>query len=847
MIIACLALRFIATYHLLRGDPLERVEAETQRCRAFAQEKHYPVVIALNESTRQLVRKLRGVPPDNPTPETGPAETVARSAVAASTDRIPFVIVAEHLSAVTWNCIMGEYAAGYRELRHAEPLLWAIPGLLPNYDYFYYGSVCNAAICDTLGAEERQSAVRLLAGNLEQLRTWAENNPGTFSRSYLLVAAELARLEHRHVDAMRCYEQAIEAARAGRYVQDEALASERAACCHMELGLAASAEAHLRNAYDGYSRWGAAAKLRQMEANYPRIREYWAAGGATDHTNSPVQLDTLAITRAAQAISGQIVREKLLQTLLSIAVEQAGAQSAALLLLESGKLRLAATARVGVEEIVVLMLKDTQLDPPLPQSILSYVQHSREAVVLSDDLGKRTFASDPYLQQCPPASMLCMPILRQDALVGVLYLEHADIPQMFTRARLAVLEQLAAQAAISLENAELYGRLEEHSRTLEERVAARTEELRTTIQDLEAFSTTLSHDLQAPLRHISGFTDRLDKHCGATLDATAQHYLEIMRKSARRMDQMISKLLEFSRTSRARMEPTAVDLGELTRDVLESLQMDLQGRRVDWRIRELPRVTGDRTLLRSVLTNLIGNAIKYSRPRDPAVIEIGCATTGDGAGGAIDRVRARQRRGLRSQLCPQVVRGISTAARGGRVRRQRHRTGQCPAYHRAARWQSLGGGCGEQRRDLLFFLARGRRVMSGGPILLVEDDDIERELTLSALAEARLTNPVVIAQDGAEALDYLLRRGCHAGRGAADPILVLLDLRLPKVDGLEVLTAIRAIPSCARSRWSYRLPPTTSGIWRPAADSRSRPMSASRWTSTSCSPPSGNYGSAGCC
>lgn len=627
MIIACLALRFIATYHLLRGDPLERVEAEAQRCRAFAQEKHYPVVIALNESTRQLVRKLRGVPPDTLAPETAPAEAVARSAVAGSTDRIPFVIVAEHLSAVTWHCIMAEYVAGYRELRHAEPLLWAIPGLLPNYDYFYYGSICSAAAGATLGAEERESAARLLAENLEQLRTWAESNPGTFSRSYLLVAAELARLERRHVDAMRCYEQAIEAAREGRYVQDEALASERAACCHMELGLAASAEAHLRNAYDGYSRWGAAAKLRQMEATYPRIREYWAAGGAGGNTNSLVQLDMLAITRAAQAISGQIVRDKLLQTLLSIAVEQAGAQSAALLLVESGKLRLAATARVGVEEIVVLMRKDTELDPPLPRSILCYVQHSREAVLLSDDLGKRTFASDPYLQQTPPASMLCMPILRQDALVGVLYLEHADIPQVFTQARLAVLEQLAVQAAISLENAELYGQLEEHSRTLEERVAARTEELRTTIEDLEAFSTTLSHDLQAPLRHISSFTDRLDKHCGTALDATAQHYLEIMRKSARRMDQMVAKLLEFARTSRARMEPTAVDLGELTRDVLESLQMDLQGRRVAWRIQELPRVTGDRALLRSVLTNLIGNAIKYTRPRDPAVIEIGAAAS----------------------------------------------------------------------------------------------------------------------------------------------------------------------------------------------------------------------------
>ena len=251
------------------------------------------------------------------------------------------------------------------------------------------------------------------------------------------------------------------------------------------------------------------------------------------------------------------MRESLLETLVRITLEQAGAQSGALLLVEGEQQRLAATAVAGIEDIRVQVRKEPDPDPepPLPRSILSYVQQSREPLILGDTLALRPFGSDPYLQPSPPASILCLPILRQDALVGLLYLEHRDVAQVFTLARLAVLEQLAAQAAISLENSQLYGRLAEYNRTLEERVATRTEELRTTIQDLEAFSATLSHDLRAPLRHIGAFAEMLHKHSHAVLDPTGQRYLDVMKRSAGRMDQLITKLLEFSRTSRAPLEP----------------------------------------------------------------------------------------------------------------------------------------------------------------------------------------------------------------------------------------------------------------------------------------------------
>jgi signal transduction histidine kinase len=160
---------------------------------------------------------------------------------------------------------------------------------------------------------------------------------------------------------------------------------------------------------------------------------------------------------------------------------------------------------------------------------------------------------------------------------------------------------------------------------LERRVAERTAQLEIANRELEAFSYSVSHDLRAPLRHIQGFCELLPKSAGDQLPAKAQHYIKTISDSAQRMGDLIDDLLSFSRMQRAEMHETRVDLMSMVNEVAQTMAGHGNGRKIEWKIAALPGVQGDSALLRQVFVNLIGNAVKYTRPRDPAVIEVGWA------------------------------------------------------------------------------------------------------------------------------------------------------------------------------------------------------------------------------
>lgn len=159
---------------------------------------------------------------------------------------------------------------------------------------------------------------------------------------------------------------------------------------------------------------------------------------------------------------------------------------------------------------------------------------------------------------------------------------------------------------------------------LEARVTDRTAQLEAANKELEAFSYSVSHDLRAPLRHIDGFVGLLVKSDGQTVSEKGRSYLETISGAAKQMGQLIDDLLVFSRMGRSEMRIARVDLSELLEEVLLSLRSEYQARNIVWHKAPLPVVEGDRPMLRQVLVNLVANAVKYTRPRDPAVIEIGC-------------------------------------------------------------------------------------------------------------------------------------------------------------------------------------------------------------------------------
>src|SRR6202011_5987783 len=342
----------------------------------------------------------------------------------------------------------------------AASLLWTIPTQVELPEYHFYGALGRAARFDTAAAEERPQHLAALASHLKQIAVWANNCPATFANRAALVGAELARLEQRELDAERLYEEAIHSAREHGFVQNEGLAHELGARFYAARGFETIAHAYLRNARHCYLRWGALGKVRQLDQRYPRL--HGESSSPTTTFGAPVeQLDVGAVVKASQAVSGEIVLGNLIKTLLRIAVEHAGAERGLLILFPSDEPRIAAEATTGRGQVEITLRETAASPAELPESVLHYVIRTRESVILDDALAQNPFSADEYICQKHARSVLCLPLVKQSKLSVVLYLENNLASHVFTPARISVLELLASQAAISLENARLYSDLGE--------------------------------------------------------------------------------------------------------------------------------------------------------------------------------------------------------------------------------------------------------------------------------------------------------------------------------------------------------------------------------------------------
>jgi PAS domain S-box-containing protein len=256
------------------------------------------------------------------------------------------------------------------------------------------------------------------------------------------------------------YEQAIHSARENGFVQNEALAQEVAARFYLARGLETIAHTYLRNARNCYQRWGALGKVKQLDERYPHLHEERDPGSPIATIGTSVgQLDVETVIKASQALSSEIVLPTLIEKLMRIAVEHAGAERSLLILLRDDEPQIEAEATTGHGSVQVAVRQAAVTPSDLPQSMLSYVIRTCERVVLDDASVGNLYSEDEYVRQKRARSVLCLPIVKQTKLVGALYLENNLTPRAFTAERIAVLELLASQAAISLENASLYSDL----------------------------------------------------------------------------------------------------------------------------------------------------------------------------------------------------------------------------------------------------------------------------------------------------------------------------------------------------------------------------------------------------
>src|SRR4029077_13956679 len=301
-----------------------------------------------------------------------------------------------------------------------------------------------AACYGKASVDEQRGWHERLTEHQEQLREWAENYQPTFGDKHALVSAELARIEGRPVDAMRLYEEAIRVARENGFVQNEGLAYEVAARFYMALGLETIADAYLRNARHCYLRWGADGKVRQLDRLYPHLTAVEAHRFPADIGPPVQQLDLATVVKASQAVSSEIVLPKLIERLMTIALENAGADRGLLILPAEDDHLIQAEAKATGDQIEVVLCQNSITGGTCPESIVRYVIRARESVILDDASKPNIFSEDDYLRGRPAKSILCLPLIKQGRLTALLYLENTLSSHAFPPNRIAILELLAA-------------------------------------------------------------------------------------------------------------------------------------------------------------------------------------------------------------------------------------------------------------------------------------------------------------------------------------------------------------------------------------------------------------------
>ena len=454
---ACYSCMHLVTDLLIQGTLLADLWGESEICLDFVRKGKYLDAADVIISQQQLIRNLRG---QTATFSTFNDETFdeARFEARLTEDRMTVLLSRYWILKVQARFMSGDYREGLAAAEKAKRWQWSSEAFFHSLDYYYYAALTVAACYENASPDEQHEWRELLTTHQEQLREWAENNPRTFTDKHALVSAEISRLEGRDADAMRLYEQAIRSARDHGFVQNEGVALEVAARFYSARGFQTFADAYLRKAKACYLGWGADGKARQLDRLYPHLAA--ADGSAT--TGSPVQqLDVVSVVKASQAVSSEIVLSKLIERLMRIALENAGADCGLLILPAEDDYWIQAEARAAVDQINVKLCREPITGNACPESLIRYVIRTHESVILEDASKPNLFSEDDYLRGRRAKSILCLPLIKQGRLTGLLYLENTLTSYAFTADRTALLKLLAAQAAISLENTRLYSDLQQ--------------------------------------------------------------------------------------------------------------------------------------------------------------------------------------------------------------------------------------------------------------------------------------------------------------------------------------------------------------------------------------------------
>ncbi len=564
--------------------------------------------------------------------------------------------------------LYGEVEAALELTLEIEKSLQFIQGLISVTEYYFYSSLVLIANLDRFSASEQEQFLEKVKTNQEKFKTWSDNCPANFLHKYLLVEAEIARISQRSFEAIDLYEQAISTAQEAGFIQNVALSHELTAKFWMNHNKLKYANIHLREAYYSYQRWGAICKVEQLETQYaqlkhlsplkPSLFEAQSITLNTSHGSRLALLDLSTVIKASQAISREIVLERLLASLMKIVIENAGAQKGFLILYQGEQLVIEAEASTNLEDVIVHPKIPVETCNYLPLTVIYYVERTGQDVVLMNATLEGQFTHDIYINTHQVKSILCTPIISQGKLLGILYLENNLTAGAFTSERIEVLNLLSSQAAVSLENALLYASVENKVQDRTQELNEKNLRLEQTLNQLQHTQAQLiqsekmsslgqmvagvAHEINNPVSFIYGNLTPASEYVQDLLrliqvyqqeypqpkplvEATIseidldflvvdlQKLLVSMKVGAERIRNIVLSLRNFSRLDEAEMKP--VDIHEGIDSTLMILQPRLRASTHSAEIEiiknygQLPKVNCYVSQLNQVFMNIISNGI----------------------------------------------------------------------------------------------------------------------------------------------------------------------------------------------------------------------------------------------